>query len=174
MKTDMKTRNATRAGKVVSATEFEQAMARYAGAEKREGEINREIEEEVNELLSRYEGELGSLARVKQKAFVAVQAYCVQHKETLFAKTRCIRTEAGKAGFRLGTPRLRPENGKAWEEVLAGLKEQLPAYVRTMEEPARDMLLADRNKEDVAPVLVALGVRVVQDELFYIHTGKAA
>jgi hypothetical protein len=50
----------------------------------------------------------------------------------------------------------------------------LPAYVRTTEEPAKDMLLADRNNALVAPLLISLGVEVVQDELFYIETNKAA
>jgi hypothetical protein len=57
---------------------------------------------------------------------------------------------------------------------MKGLKEKLPAYIRTVEEPAKDLLLADRLKENVAPILVEIGVQAVQDELFYIETKKAA
>jgi len=56
--------------------------------------------------------------------------------------------------------------------VLDRLKQQLPEYVRLNEEPAKDLLLADRNKESVAPFLRELGLQVVQDELFFIDMKK--
>ena len=80
----------------------------------------------------------------------------------------------GVAGFRLGTPALRLHKGANWSKVLAALKEKLPEYVRTTEEPAKALLLASRNTEKVAPVLMELGLQVVQEDLFYIETGKAA
>jgi len=58
--------------------------------------------------------------------------------------------------------------------VVEKLQSELPGYVRTVYEPARDMLIADRHSEQVAPVLVRLGLEVVQDELFYIESKKAA
>jgi len=170
----MKTRNVRRSGEVVTAAEFETAMRRYACAEQRELEINKALEEEVGELLKRYEEELTNMASLKQKAFDKVQAYCVNNKQRLFARTRYIGTAEGKAGFRLGTPRLKPDKGRTWEVVLAGLKMKLPEYIRTVEEPAKDLLLADRNTDHVAKALVELGVQVVQDELFYIVTKKVA
>ena len=101
--------------------------------------------------------------------------YCLEHKQKLFNNRRSIGTLQGIAGFRLGTPRLKTEKVNAnWEGILAQLKQILPAYVRTIHEPAKDLLLADRHKEHVAPVLVKLGLQVVQDELFYIETKKAA
>jgi hypothetical protein len=36
------------------------------------------------------------------------------------------------------------------------------------------MLLADRHNEKVAPLLLEIGVQVVQDELFYIEPRIAA
>ena len=149
-------------------------MRRYAEAEKREGEINKSIENEVNELLAAHEDELNCLAQSKQTAFEAVQTYCINNKERLFAKRRSIGTLHGVAGFRLGTPRLKTRRGSNWNTVLMELKTKLPDYVRTTEEPAKDLLLADRNKEQVATVLIELGVEIVQEELFYLEAGKAA
>ena len=54
------------------------------------------------------------------------------------------------------------------------LREKLPAYVRITEEPAKDLLLADRHKDSVAPMLLEIGVQVVQDELFYIEPRQQA
>ena len=49
------------------------------------------------------------------------------------------------------------------------LKEFLPAYVRIEEEPAKDMLLADREKEDVAELFPKVGIFVDQDETFFVE-----
>ena len=170
----MKTRNAKKTTLDINPAQFDEAMARYAVAERRENEINRDIEERINETVAGYEDELMCLSETKNLAFGIVQAYCINNKETLFAKRRSIGTVHGIAGFRLGTPRLKTPKGSNWKKVLAELKNKLPDYVRTLEEPAKDQLLADRHKELVAPILISLGIQVVQDELFYIETGKAA
>ena len=170
----MKTRNAKKVNIDVTIAQFEEAMEKYATAERREAEINKIIEAEVNELLEKYEDELLTLAQGKTMAFEIVQSYCLNNKEQLFSKRRSIGTLHGIAGFRLGTPRLKTVKRGNWDKVMARLKEKLPAYIRTVEEPAKDLLLADRHKEKVAPILVEIGLQVVQDELFYIETKKAA
>ena len=147
-------------------------MARYAEAQQRELEINSDIEAEVILLQQQHHEELALLARAKQEAFDLAQSFCIQNKDTLFKSRRSIGTLHGIAGFRLGTPRLRTAEGSEWKDVLTQLKEKLPDYVRTTEEPARDLLLAHRHKEHVAPLLMEVGVHVVQDDLFYIDTGK--
>jgi hypothetical protein len=170
----MKTTKNRKTTTAVTPAQFEEAMQRYAAAEGREAEIGRMIQEEVNEVLSRYEDELLCLSQGKQIAFGIARTYCTGNKEQLFAKRRSIGAQHGVAGFRLGTPSLRLQKGSNWNAILAALKDKLPEYVRTTEEPAKARLLADRHSPQVAPVLVALGLQVVQEELFYIETGKAA
>ena len=170
----MKTRNAKRLALEISSEQFEEALEKYTLAERREAEINKTIEGEVNELVEKYEDERLCLAQGKTAAFDTIQSYCLNNKEVLFGKRRSIGSPYGTVGFRLGTPRLKTIKGSDWNQVLDGLKEKLPAYVRTTQEPAKDLLLADRNKDTVAPFLVQIGVSVVQDELFYIETKQAA
>ena len=170
----MNTRTSKRAGEEITPAQFEEAMARYYAAGLRGLEINKAIETEINEVLEKYEAELQRTSENKTTAFESVQQYCTVNKNSLFAKRRSIGTQWGIAGFRLGTPRLKTAKGNDWSSILAQLKIRLPGYVRTNEEPAKDLLLADRNKEEVAPVLMEIGIRVVQDELFYIETKKAA
>lgn len=170
----MRTRNAKKPSAPITAAQFETAMANYAAAELREQEINKAVEEEVNDLLDKYKDELACIAQGKAAAFETVQFYCIANKDILFSRRRSIGTPHAIAGFRLGTPRLKIAKENTWNDVLHELKEKLPGYIRTTEEPAKDLLLADRHKEQVAPVLVALGIQVVQDELFYIETKKAA
>lgn len=159
---------------LITETQFNEAMARYAQAEQSEAELNKTIETEVNDLLLRYEDQLHCLAQAKAAAFDTAHTYCLQRKQQLFARRRSIGTMHAIAGFRLGTPRLRPLKGTNWPQVVEALHQHLPAYVRTIQEPAKDLLLAHRHHQAVAPVLVKVGVQIVQDELFYIESKKAA
>jgi phage host-nuclease inhibitor protein Gam len=170
----MKTRNPQKQKAGITPGQFDAAMEAYARIEQREAELNRQINGEMNELLEQYTGELTGLANRKGKAFEIAQSYCLEHKKVLFDKRRSIGTLHGIAGFRLGNPQLKTAKGSNWKQVLAVIKEKLPEYVRITEEPAKDMLLADRHKERVAPLLIEIGVQVVQDELFFIESRKAA
>ena len=158
----------------ITPAEFEEAMERYAAAGLRGLEIHKAIEAEVNEVLEKYENEVQFASETRNAAFETMRAYCIANKNSLFGKRRSIGTPFGIAGFRLGTPRLKLIKGATWEVILTKLKDKLPGYIRTVEEPAKDLLLADRNKEKVAPLLMEVGVEVVQDELFYIEPKKAA
>jgi len=169
MNTDKKTKEADK----ISAAQFEEAMALYAAGEQREAEINKEIAHGLAELSAAHTEELACLAQGKSVALETVHAYCVANKQTLFSKRRRIGSLHGLAGFRLSNPRLKPVRGADWNTVLQQLKEKMPAYVRVNEEPAKDLLLADRNKEHVAPMLREIGVQVVQEEHFYIEVKRA-
>ncbi len=170
----MKTRTNKKVTATITPAQFQEAMARYAAAGFRGLEINKAIEAEVNEIVEKYEHELQCTAYSKNAAFEIIKNYCMLNKGELFSKRRSIGTPHGIAGFRLGTPRLKTIKGTNWNNIVSQLKQKLPAYIRTTEEPAKDMLLADRHKETVAPLLVEMGIQVVQDELFYIETKNAA
>ena len=45
-------------------------------------------------------------------------------------------------------------------------------YVRTVDEPAKDKLLADRDTGEVSENLTRVGLSVVQDETFYVEPKK--
>lgn len=157
----------------ITPAQFEAAMAAYAAAEEREVQIRQKINQDMTILQQLFEDELQRLSVAKQKAYETAQAYCKQNKDALFCQRRSIGTMHGIAGFRLGTPKLKTETGN-WDNVLNTLKEKLPRYVRTTEEPARNLLLADRYKENIAPMLVEMGVHVVQEEIFYIEPKRVA
>ena len=158
----------------ITKAQFEKAMECYAVAVRKEEQLQRQVEEEVNEVQEKYSDEFLSVAQAKHIAFEVVESYCIENKKKLFGRSRSIGTIFAIAGFRLGTPQLRTMKGSDWKKVLKELKAKLPGYVRKNEEPAKDLLLADRYTEHVAPLLVEMGIQVVQDELFYIETKKAA
>ena len=81
-------------------------------------------------------------------------------------------TVHGTLGFRTGTPKLKTLKGFTWGAVTNLLTEFLPGYVRTVVEPAKDKLLADRDDEQTAALFPKVGITVVQDETFYVEPKK--
>ena len=156
----------------ISLSQFEEALSQYAGSEAREAEIFAKLDAEMAKIREKYSDELGYLTDKKTNAQEVLETYCREQKELLFCKRRSMHTIYGTLGFRLGNPKLKTLRGNTWSMVLDRLKQQLPEYVRLNEEPAKDLLLADRNKESVAPFLRELGLQVVQDELFFIDIKK--
>ena len=170
----MTPRNSLRTNKEITPAQFQQAMARYAQAGLRGLEINKAIEQEVNQVMERYEHQLQCNAHARSTTYSTVQAYCTANKQTLFAKRRSMGTPHGVVGFRLGTPRLALTAGNSWETIVQKLSTLLPAYIRNTQQPAKDMLLAHRHKEPVARAMQDAGIRVIQEEQFYIDTKNAA
>lgn len=156
----------------VSENDMQDALTAYAKADARIVKINADLDVQMTELRKKRAEELAQLEAEKEAAFDIVQAWGCENKETLFVKKRSMELTHGTVGFRTGTPKLKTRKGFTWPAITNLLKEFLPAYVRTVEEPAKDKLLADRDNEEVAPLLEKVGVEVVQDETFYIELKK--
>jgi hypothetical protein len=139
----------------ISVQQFDDAMAQYAKAALSENDILQLLEKEMNRIREKYAGELAHLGEQKKKTMELIETYCREQKSLLFCKRRSFNTLYGAVGFRMGK-----------------LKEQLPEYVRKTEEPAKDLLLADRYKERVALLLRDIGLEVVQEETFFIELKK--
>ena len=156
----------------VKQEEMETAFADYARADARIQKINATMDIEMTRIREKWQDELTKLGEVKEKSFDILQAYAMENRDELFSKRKSLETTHGTIGFRTGTPKLKTLKGFTWASVLTMLKEFLPGYVRTVEEPAKDKLLADREDEEVAAMLPKVGVAVVQDETFYVEPKK--
>jgi len=156
----------------VKQEEMETAFADYARADARIQKINATMDIEMTRIREKWQDELTKLGEVKEKSFDILQAYAMENRDELFSKRKSLETTHGTIGFRTGTPKLKTLKGFTWASVLTMLKEFLPGYVRTVEEPAKDKLLADREDEEVAALLPKVGVAVVQDETFFVEPKK--
>ncbi len=100
-----------------------------------------------------------------------MQTYAQENPE-IFGKKKSVDGAHGTFGFRTGTPKLKLKKGFTWGAVTNLLKEFLPSYIRTTEEPAKDKLLADREDEEVSALFPKVGISVAQDETFFIELKK--
>ena len=156
----------------ISSEQMEQAFADYAKADARQQKITAEMDIQMAKIREKWQDELTRLAETKDNAFDILQAYALENRDELFSKRKSLETTHGTLGFRTGTPTLKTRKGFTWASVLEMLKEFLPNYVRTKEEPAKDKLLADREDEEVAALFPKVGVTVVQDETFFVEPKK--
>lgn len=156
----------------ITAEQANDAFAHYAKADAQISRINADIELQCAKLREKWADELTRLDTEREKAFDTLQAYAVENQEELFAKKKSLDMVHGTIGFRTGTPKLKTLKGFTWGAVTNLLQEFLPGYVRTVTEPAKDKLLADRGDEETAALFPKVGICVVQDETFYVEPKK--
>ena len=155
----------------ITQAQMETAFGEYAAADARTCKINATIDVEMTRIRDKYAYELSKLAETKESAFEIVQTYALENP-AVFGKKKSAENAHGTFGFRTGTPKLKTLKGYTWAAVTNLLKQFLPAYVRTAEEPAKDKLLADRENEDVSALFPKVGIEVSQDEAFFIELKK--
>lgn len=151
---------------------MEDAFARYNTADAKQQRITATLDEKITALREKHQDELAHLDEEKTAAFDLIQAYAVENQEVLFAKKKSLETTHGLIGFRTGTPKIKTLKGFTWAAITEMLKEFLPDYVRSKDEPMKDKLLADRDNENVAENLARCGMEVVQDEAFFVEPKK--
>lgn len=156
----------------ITESEFQEALAIYASSDAGICKINADLDVKITDLRKKVEDQLIDLTGKRDEALEIIKNYSVENKDQLFSKKKSMETSHGTIGFRTGTPKLKTLKGFTWNAVTNMLKEFLPAYVRTVEEPAKDRLLADRDNEEVLSNLEKVGIQVVQDETFYIELKK--
>jgi len=156
----------------VSNEQMETALAEYAASDAKLQKINANMDEQFTRIREKRADEIAQLTDTKNKSFELVQAFAIENKESIFSKKKSMESAHGILGFRTGTPKLKTLRGFTWKATLNLLKEFLPAYVRTKEEPAKDKLLADRVVPETAEMFERCGIEVVQDETFFIELKK--
>lgn len=154
-----------------TSEQAEAVMAEYATADAKVAEINAQMDQRITKIREEYADQLQELNDVREEKFLALQLFAETNKN-LFEKKKSMDMSHGTIGFRTGTPKLKLLKGYTWAVVINILKEKLPDYVRTIEEPAKDKLLADRDIPEVKNQFPKVGIQVGQDETFYVDLKK--
>lgn len=158
----------------ITREQADAAFADYANADAKEQKLTASMDEEITKIRENNQTYLQELSDMKKKSMEIMQAYAMENKE-LFSKKRSLETAHGTFGFRMGTPALKTLKGFTWASVTNMLKEFLPDYVRTKEEPAKDLLLAaarDNENTEVVEKFEKCGFYVDQQETFFVDPKK--
>jgi len=103
-----------------------------------------------------------ALAHQHQVASDAATAFASEHRAELMGpKRKSVRVVCGTVSHRQQPPRMDLLSGWTWRRVLEQLLRRLPTFVRTVQEPDREALLAAAKGGDVdASGLGAVGLRL--------------
>ena len=153
----------------ITSEQAEIAFSEFATADAKVQNIQSKMDMEITRIRDKYADVLAEQQAIREKNFEIMQTFATEHREELFSRRKSYESAHGTFGFRTGTPKLK---GFTWASVTNLVKEFLPAYIRVSEELAKDRLLADRDKEEVAEQLSKCGMVVVQDETFYVEPKK--
>ncbi len=155
----------------ITREEAETAFAAFAEADARQQKISATMDVLITKIREKYADELARLSDDKETNFEIIQVYATNNRDD-FGHKKSMDLVHGIIGFRTGTPKLKLRKGFTWPSVVNLLKEFLPGYVRTTEEPAKDRLLADRDVPEVSTQFQKLGIAVDQDETFFVEPKK--
>jgi len=156
----------------ITQLQYEEALAKYALKDAEKNKLEAEMDAELTEIRQEYDADLNLIVKEQALLLATIQGYCIRNRESMFVTKKSIETLHGTLGFRKNPPSLKLLTGVKWEKVVEKLKEKLPDYVRTVEEADKEKLLADRDKDGVGPLFPELGVKVSQDENFFIELKK--
>lgn len=153
----------------ITRDEMEQAMHSYSVADAAQRSLMAEMDGKLAEIREQYAPRLQELDIEKDEAFEKLQAFATENREEHFTKRKSMETTHGTIGFRIGNPQLKPGKGMTWAGVLELLKIKGKNYIRTVEEVAKDKLLAERELDDCQIIMKACYISVVQKETFYVE-----
>lgn len=129
-----------------------------------------EMDAAITEIRSRYEDTLGQITKDLGEKTEVARAWAEAHPED-FKGLKSLEMVHGVIGWRTGQPQLKTLTGWTWDRVLEKLKALGSSwldYVRVKEEVNKQALLGAR--ETITPEqLRAIGVRVVQEEAFFVE-----
>ena len=153
----------------ITRDEMEEAMHSYAVADAKQRALMAEMDGKLSEIREQYSGQLQDLDMEKDEAFEKLQAFATENRDEHFSKRKSMETTHGTLGFRIGNPQLKPAKGMTWPGILELLKIKGKNYIRTVEEVAKDKLLAERESDECQIVMEACHITVVQKESFFVE-----
>lgn len=153
----------------VSREAMEEAFSAYATADAQQRSLTAEMDSKLVEIRASYADRLAVLESEKKEAFEKMQVFATENREELFTKRKSMETTHGILGFRIGNPKLKVRKGMTWAGVLELLKIKGKNYVRTVEEVAKDKLLAERDIDKCKAVMDACCIDVIQEETFFVE-----
>jgi phage host-nuclease inhibitor protein Gam len=148
-------------------TGVEKEMAMYAQDQSELTKVQAEMDAQMAQIRAENAAYLQELTDRMAKSYKRVQAY-FETNRGLFGKKKSYEMTQGTVGFRTGTPKCTPSKGFTWAAILKLLKLKNQEYVKTKEEVAKDLLIANREKPEVKVLCLEVGIDIVQDETFFI------
>lgn len=158
-------------GVLKSREDAERCLGEYARLTIERDAIAAEMDERIRAIRAEYEGRLSDLTQDAEVEFDLLADWAARNPAE-FGERKSLELTHGTIGFRTGTPKLKTLRGFTWDRVMERLVvAEMQRYLRQRTEPAKDLLIADRELLGDES-LKAVGLQVVQDETFFLEAKR--
>lgn len=154
----------------ISLEKANELFAEYAQADAKLQKINAEKDIQITKIREKYQDKEAELCQVKEDAFEKLQHFALNNPD-MFKARKSYEFPHGKIGFRTGTPKVMCMF-KKWEDAFVKIKSVFPEFIRTKEEVDKEAIIANKDNEEIAAQYPMLGVKVVQEETFFVEPKK--
>lgn len=133
-------------------------------------EINANMNAQLALIRGNFEAELTALQETAELLEAKIQSWADKNPGE-FEKRKSIEMIHGICGYRTSPPSVRLIRGVTWEKSIALIEGRYPDLIRTKKEADKEGLLAGREVLTEADYK-AIGLRIDQDEKFYVEVRK--
>jgi phage host-nuclease inhibitor protein Gam len=148
-----------------SRDQVETVLREIAQVTLKRNQAQLKMDELITNIRTRYEELIGDCTTHLESQTELIRAWAEANPSEFKGKSADF--VHAQIGWRTGQPTLKTLAGWTWDRVLEKLKGFLPQYIRVKEEVNRQAIIADREGL-TAEHLKSIGVRVVQEESFFI------
>ena len=159
--------------RVIDRKSLEKAMELYTKAKNNRSELNARMEERINAIRSKYVDRINLFDEECDQLATEMLDYAREHRDAIFPKgAKHIDLASGTIGYKQGRPSLGLRDGHTWASALTALQEDRSGkeYLRIKYEIDKARLLCDRDKPKTARLIDRIGLRINDDEQFYLTT----
>ena len=157
-----------------SRAEMETLVGNICALKIQEQTAKSDMDAELKAVRDDYQDDMAAISDAVNLAMTAAQTWAEANLGE-FGKLKSLDMTHGLVGFRTGQPQPKTISGWTWDRVLEKLKgiPLMAGYIRTKEEVNKQALVSDREKIGEVDLRM-VGVRIVQDEAFYVEPKTTA
>jgi phage host-nuclease inhibitor protein Gam len=151
---------------IKSREELESVVGEICQRTIKRDEITARMDDQLKAVRTQFEAQFAYIDNRLEELTALARQWAEANPET-FKPAKSLVLTHGLIGWRTGMPKLKPLSGWTWKTVLEYCRGNRIEYVRTQEEVNREQILADRKL--LGKTMSQLGVKVVQDEAFFVE-----
>ncbi len=164
---------------LASRVEAEEVMTELASALNNQRSIQAQRDAAILAINKSFEAPLADCDALISEKHNALQVWATANPTEFPKDRKSLEMLSGTLGFRKGTPKLATLNRSwTWVKILAALRaSKALAFIRTVEEVNKEAMLAEHaaseKKSDVDALYKNVGVKVTQEESFFVEAKLA-
>lgn len=149
--------------------EMEELVNRIAALKRLEVRETVALDAEIAAVKEQHGDALAQIAADLKPLLTAAETWATANPAE-FGKVKSVKLLHGTVGFRTTTPALLPLNKKwNWKTITAAVMHRLPNFIRNKPEVDKEAILAQREELAGLGALEACGLKVSQEETFFVE-----